>query len=128
MSNEYLVTMLGDFTVTHGKKTISDRQNRSRKPWNLIEYLFARRGESSDQDDLLKLIWSDDTSDNSSGALKVLLHRARKILDELAPDDNEELIVLKKGEYFLNREYPNVFYIIEYYESLGIDEIYAFSK
>ncbi|MBP5330322.1 MAG: winged helix-turn-helix domain-containing protein [Lachnospiraceae bacterium] len=103
MSSEYVVTMLGDFTVSHGQKTISDRQNRSRKPWNLIEYMFARRGESADQDDLLRLIWSDDTSDNSAGALKVLLHRARKILDELEPDDNEELIVLKKGEYYLNR-------------------------
>ena len=83
MSIEYVVTMLGDFTVSQGQKTISNRQNRSRKPWNLIEYMFARRGESADQDDLLRLIWSDDTSDNSAGALKVLLHRARKILDEL---------------------------------------------
>ena len=110
MSNEYLVTMLGDFTVTHDGKTISDSKNRSRKPWNLIEYLFARRGESSDQDDLLKLIWSDDTSDNSAGALKVLLHRARKILDELEPDNGEELIVLKRGEYFLNR---NLTFIVD---------------
>ncbi|MCR5325113.1 MAG: winged helix-turn-helix domain-containing protein [Lachnospiraceae bacterium] len=102
MSDNYVVTLFGDFTVTHGNNTISDSNNRSHKPWNLIEYLFAHRGESIDSGDLLKLIWFENSSDSTPGALKVLIHRARNILEELEPDTKKDLINVKKGAYFWN--------------------------
>ena len=102
MNEDYYVTMLGDFTVTHGNNSISDTNNRSHKPWNLIEYLFAHRGESIDSADLLKLIWFDSSTDSTPGALKVLIHRARNILEGLEPDTKKDLINVKKGAYFWN--------------------------
>ena len=106
MNDDYKVTLFGDFTVTHGNNTISDSNNRSHKPWNLIEYLFAHRGESIDSADLLKLIWFDNSSDSTPGALKVLIHRARNILEDLEPDTKKDLINVKKGAYFWNSSLP----------------------
>ncbi|MBO4414413.1 MAG: winged helix-turn-helix domain-containing protein [Lachnospiraceae bacterium] len=106
MKDDYIVTMFGDFTVTHGNNTISDANNRSHKPWNLIEYLFAHRGESIDSADLLKLIWFDNSADSTPGALKVLIHRARNILEDLEPDTKKDLINVKKGAYFWNSSLP----------------------
>ena len=103
MNDNYLITFFGDFTITHGRKTISDKNNRSRKPWNLIEFMFAHRNENLTQDDLMSMIWSEDSTDTTEGALKVLLHRARKMLDELGSDSQEELLVLKRAQYFVNR-------------------------
>ncbi len=102
MNEDYLITLLGDFTITHGNKIISDKNNRSHKPWNLIEFMFAHRNETMSQDDLMNMVWSEGTSDTTGGALKVLLHRSRKILDELDTGSKDELIVLKKGQYFVN--------------------------
>ena len=43
MKQEYYVTMLGEFTISFKNKKIYDQSNRSKKPWNLIEYLMANR-------------------------------------------------------------------------------------
>ena len=100
----YFVTLLGDFSVTCNNTTVSDRQNRSKKPWNLIEYILVNHGRFLHQNELLALIWSDDTEESSAGALKVLLHRARKLLEPVVDTDDSDLIILKKGEYFWNSD------------------------
>ena len=100
--DKYHISFLGDFIVAHGGKSVSDRQNRTRKPWNLIEYILTNRNRAISQEELLDLVWSDKQSDNSPGALKVLLHRARKLLEPVAPDT--DLIILKKGHYRWNND------------------------
>ncbi|MBR5732694.1 MAG: winged helix-turn-helix domain-containing protein, partial [Lachnospiraceae bacterium] len=104
MKQEYYVTMLGEFTISFKNKKIYDQSNRSKKPWNLIEYLMANRDRTVSQEELTDLLWDDSESDNPSGALKVLLHRARKSLEPVMPEDGEDLIVLKRGEYSWNRD------------------------
>lgn len=104
MRAEYNITMLGEFTISYKNKKIYDQSNRSKKPWNLLEYLVANRGHAIPQDELTDLLWDPDESDNPSGALKVLLHRVRKSLETIMPDSGEELIILKRGEYSWNRE------------------------
>lgn len=105
MAVEYYVTMLGEFTISYKNKKVYDQSNRSKKPWNLLEYLVANRGRSITQDELMDLLWDENESDNPSGALKVLLHRVRKSVETIMPDNGEDLVILKRGEYCWN---PNI--------------------
>ncbi len=102
MQRDYYVTMLGEFTIAYKNKKVYDQSNRSKKPWNLLEYLIANRDRTVSQDELTALLWDDDESDNPSGALKVLLHRVRKSLEPIMPETGEDLIILKRGEYSWN--------------------------
>lgn len=105
MQADYFVTMLGEFTINHKGKMIYDQSNRSKKPWNLLEYLVTNRDRTVSQDELTELMWDANDSDNPSGALKVLLHRVRKSLEPVAPANGDDLIVLKKGTYSWNQAY-----------------------
>lgn len=99
---QYKVSMLGEFSISRGSKTVCDKINRSKKSWNLLEYLLVYRDRSVPQDELVELLWSDETSYNPSGALKVLLHRVRRSLEDIKPENGEELIILKRGAYSWN--------------------------
>lgn len=104
MRLEYTITMLGEFTISYKNRKIYDQSNRSKKPWNLLEYLVSNRDRQVEQEELVDLLWDSDESDNPSGALKVLLHRVRKSLETIEPEMGEELIVLKRGKYCWNPE------------------------
>lgn len=104
------ITMLGEFTISYRGKSIRDQSNRSKKPWNLLEYLIAFRAKEISQNELIELLWEDESSENPAGALKVLLHRVRKILEELEYDGEESLIVQRRGTYAWNQ---NVKYAID---------------
>lgn len=104
MRPEYYVTMLGEFTISYKNKRIYDQSNRSKKPWNLLEFLMTNRNRQVSQEELTELLWDEDESDNPAGALKVLLHRVRKSLEPVMPESGDELIILKRGEYIWNQD------------------------
>lgn len=99
------VNMLGRLEIVVEDRVISDRVNRSKKPWNLLAYIITFRDKKISQNEMIDLIWSNSTIDNPAGALKTLLFRVRKQLDELEYPD-EELILQKRGAYFWNKNLP----------------------
>lgn len=99
------VNMLGRLEIIVEDRVISDRVNRSKKPWNLLAYIITFRDREITQNEMIDLIWSKSTIDNPAGALKTLLFRVRKQLDELEYPD-EELILQKRGAYFWNKDLP----------------------
>ncbi|MBP5160075.1 MAG: winged helix-turn-helix domain-containing protein [Lachnospiraceae bacterium] len=102
---DYHITMLGEFSIAYKNHRVYDQSNRSKKPWNLLEYLITYKDKDISQKELIDLLWAGETSDNPAGALKVLLHRVRKSLEEIEPESGEELIILKRGNYKWN---PNL--------------------
>lgn len=102
----YNITMLGEFTISFRGKKIYDQSNRSKKPWNLLEYLVTNRDRTIPQNELINLLWDEDESENPTGALKVLLHRVRKSLEPITSDVSEDLVVLKGGAYSWNSNNP----------------------
>lgn len=104
----YNVTTFGEFTISFRSRKVNDQSNRSKKPWNLLEYLVVNCDRTIPQEELLDLLWDEDSSDNPQGALKVLLHRVRKSLEVLNPETTE-FIVLKRGEYAWKPEGDTVF-------------------
>ncbi|MGN0157836.1 MAG: BTAD domain-containing putative transcriptional regulator [Brotaphodocola sp.] len=95
------VQMLGGFRMTINDISITDQANQSKKPWSILEYLITFRGREVSSNELIDLIWSDNQSNNPSGALKTLIFRTRKLLEPFhLPTHN--LIIQKNGTYAWN--------------------------
>lgn len=95
------IQVLGGFSITIGSYSISDKNNRSKKPWMLLEYLIAFRDRELSQNELIELLWPEDDSDNPAGALKTLMFRVRKLLADLNYPD-KDLIIQRRGTYAWN--------------------------
>ena len=63
------VNMLGEFSITIGSQVIMDRNNQSKKPWSLLEYLITFRDRNIPVEELIDLFWKDEASNNPAGAL-----------------------------------------------------------
>lgn len=90
------IKMLGEFSVISDAHRLSD-SSRSRKIWLLLAYLLYHHNRIVPQDELIRLLWGDDSRDNPAGALKTTMHRVRAALDTLAPAAGHNLI-LRRGE------------------------------
>ncbi|MDO4733156.1 MAG: BTAD domain-containing putative transcriptional regulator [Bacillota bacterium] len=106
-SQELSITMFGGFCISLGGLQISDSENRSQKVWSLLAYLIYFRGNVISIDELIRLLWDQETpSPKRLNSLKSLLHRARSFLDRLEEGLGQRLI-LREGEgYSWNAEIP----------------------
>ncbi|MBQ9765991.1 MAG: SARP family transcriptional regulator [Lachnospiraceae bacterium] len=102
-NNRIIINMLGEFTITIGDVTISDKSNHSKKLWSSLEFLIACRNKEISQQDLVDAIWPGEELANPAGSLKTHMHRVRNLLTELnAPDIN--FITQSRGTYAWNSE------------------------
>lgn len=98
------VTMLGGFTLTMGDKILSDNDNRSRKAWNLLGYLIVNRRGDLSINELYNAVWQEGTQENPYGALKTLVFRVRKMMEQVGlPAQN--MILSQRGTYVWNPEW-----------------------
>lgn len=94
------ISMLGEFSIRYGDKVISDAESRSKKVWSMIAYLIYNRHRSFSQQKLIDLLWGGDSmSSNPENAMRVTLHRARSLLDQLYDGAGHELIARQDGAY-----------------------------
>lgn len=103
MKNRFTVKMFGEFSISDGEHTITDQANRSKKVWNLLEYILANRDRMLPQKELVELLWSGEDTKDPINTLKVLMHRVRTMLKEFG-EDGAQLIIFKKGSYGWNPE------------------------
>lgn len=97
------IRFLGTFTVTYGDKSISEGDNRSKKLWKLLEYIVANRHRSVSQEELVTLLWGENSlGDNPTSSLKTLLHRVRNTLDQLGFEQSRKMILQRSGSYYWN--------------------------
>lgn len=89
------INMLGEFTLRYGENVISDQEGRSKKLWLLIEYLVTFRGKEISQNDLIDLLWPDDSNGNPANTLKTLVHRARTMVAGLEYENTKNIIYLQ---------------------------------
>ncbi len=97
------INMLGEFTLRYGENVISDQEGRSKKLWLLIEYLVTFRGKEISQNDLIDLLWPDDSNGNPANTLKTLVHRARTMVAGLEYENTKNIII-----YRLPRKAPGL--------------------
>lgn len=71
MKNRFTVKMFGEFSISDGEHTITDQANRSKKVWNLLEYILANRDRMLPQKELVELLWSGEDTKDPINTLKV---------------------------------------------------------
>ena len=96
------INMLGEFTLKYGDNVISDQEGRSKKLWLLIEYLVTFRGKEISQNNLIDLLWPDDSNGNPTNTLKTLVHRARTMIAGLEYENTKNIIIYRRGTYAWN--------------------------
>ena len=98
MSSSVSIRMMGEFTIIADGTETGTLVSRSRKGVALIEYLILNIGKQVPKQRLLNLLWSNYIHMNPESALKTLVSRLRKMLNEI----HEGLggcIVAQRGSY-----------------------------
>lgn len=101
MTANVCIQMMGEFVITVGGKEIPSLVARSRKGVALIEYLILNFGKEVPKQRLQSILWSNQLHANPENALKTLVSRLRKLLN----DECEGLgrcIGSTRGAYFWN--------------------------
>ena len=102
-----VIRFFGTFTIQHGDAVICESDNRSKKLWKLLEYIVQNRGRQIPQEELLRLLWSEESmGDNPMSSLKTLLHRVRNTLGQLNVEESRHFILQHAGTYFWNPRVP----------------------
>jgi DNA-binding SARP family transcriptional activator len=105
--NELKINMFGEFSISTDTTSVSDSDNRSKKPWLLLAYLLCHRDRVVKTNELLDLLWSESERDlNSAGALKTLFYRVRSDLDKLWDGEGKQLILYRNNGYIWNEQIP----------------------
>ncbi|SFQ36262.1 DNA-binding transcriptional activator of the SARP family [Lachnospiraceae bacterium XBB1006] len=101
------IKMLGSLELERQGRIITDGDNRSKKIWLLLALLAYNRNNKVSQEKILSYFWNDfEGSSNPQNALKTLFHRLRVSLSPLGDDVSQKLFQCKKGDYFLNPDFP----------------------
>lgn len=103
-AKSFRVTMLGGFTISRDGKLCLEDAGRSRKVWNLLEYLLVNRGRDISQDDLIQVCGNEESADPAK-VLKNLAYRLRTMLAEHGLPA-EECIIFRRGVYAWNPALP----------------------
>lgn len=106
------VRMLGEFEIQSGDVILRESENRSRRLFCLLSFLICHREHPVSQYKLIRALWGDHAHiANPENTLRLLMHRARSLLDQLCEGAGRECILRKDGSYCWN---PNVPMVIDY--------------
>ena len=105
--------MFGEFSISNEYGRFSHINNKSLQITRLLAYLIANKDTEIHKDKLMELLWPDENATNPSGALRNLVYRARQILEEFFPSQEDasgsenapvECILFSKNAYRWNPE------------------------
>lgn len=112
--SELTVKMFGKFQVENEKGILNKENMRSEMLTRLLAYMISHREKDMTAQELIDVLWPEDQSDNPSGALKNLMYRLRKLMNNTWGESGK-YIVTGRGAYQLNPEF--VFHVdIEEFE------------
>lgn len=101
------IRTLGEFSLRTETASILHTGNRTRKAWVLLAYLICCRGRTVTQKKLIEVLWGEDPSiSNPENTLRITLHRARTLLNQLWPTAGHELILRQDSSYLWNPQAP----------------------
>ena len=96
------IEMLGGFNITMGEVTISDSSARTHQVWSLLEYLIAYRHKTISNEELIRVLWSENDSEQPANALKNLVYRIRTLFANNNVPFAKNVIVYEHGCYSWN--------------------------
>ena len=98
MGRSVKIRMMGEFVIVIDGQETPSIVNKSRKGAALVEYLILNRGKQVPKQRLQNMFWSDFLHNNPESALKTLVSRIRKILND-ACDGLGNCIMSERGSY-----------------------------
>lgn len=112
--SELTVRMFGKFQIENESGILNKENMRSEMLTRLLAYMISHREKDMTAQELIDVLWPEDQSDNPSGALKNLMYRLRKLMNNTWGESGK-YIVTGRGAYQLNPEF--VFHVdIEEFE------------
>ena len=112
--SELTVRMFDKFQTENEKGILNKENMRSEMLTRLLAYMISHREKDMTAQELIDVLWPEDQSDNPSGALKNLMYRLRKLMNNTWGESGK-YIVTGRGAYQLNPEF--VFHVdIEEFE------------
>lgn len=101
MSSKIEIFVLGDFKIYVNGQNLIGRFGSSRKKIALLQYLILNKDKTSGVRELFETLWPEDNNTNPENALKTLMSRLRRNLEECEMGD---AIITKGGAYIWNPE------------------------
>ncbi|MDD3202320.1 MAG: BTAD domain-containing putative transcriptional regulator [Pygmaiobacter massiliensis] len=98
------ICMLGGFSVEISGRVIVST-DAGGQVWNLMEYLVCNRYKALTQEQLIEILWNDETED-PAGALKNLVYRLRKSFLDAGVPFAKQLVLSSGGVYRWNNDIP----------------------
>lgn len=112
--SELTVRMFGKFQTENENGILNKENMRSEMLTRLLAYMISHREKDMTAQELIDVLWPEDQSDNPSGALKNLMYRLRKLMNNTWGESGK-YIVTGRGAYQLKPEF--VFHVdIEEFE------------
>jgi DNA-binding SARP family transcriptional activator len=99
------VQMLGDFAIHYDGETVLSGYSRNNKAIYLLQYLLTHRGRGINRDTLMEVLYGHEETENPANALKLIVHRLRRLLLSFGLPD-QEYVFFKNGKYGWNIDIP----------------------
>ncbi|MGD9559373.1 MAG: BTAD domain-containing putative transcriptional regulator [Oscillospiraceae bacterium] len=99
---EILVRFFGNFQVVIDGQVINESASRTKRPWNLLQYLMVFRHKTVSRQQLIEALWPDGASEQPDKALKNLVYRVRSSFAAKGVPFSQEIIQYVNGSYQLN--------------------------
>jgi DNA-binding SARP family transcriptional activator len=98
------VTLLGDFSLTCGDKTLIEPNSTENKSWRMLKYLVARGGRPVHRDELIAVLWQKETDEDAIVALRTRLSRLRDVVAQLGAAPRDDVILYRLKQFRWNPE------------------------
>jgi len=77
--DKLIIRTLGGFDIIYGNKSLSDFPVRRSKMWLVLKYIIAHHRRSVPADEIINLLWPDESCINPSASLNNMICKLRKI-------------------------------------------------
>ncbi|KYO65496.1 hypothetical protein ATZ99_15320 [Thermovenabulum gondwanense] len=99
------VQMFGGFSISFEDKVVLNDEVRHKKEMSLLKIFLSNRKKCFTKNELIEILYKDSEIKDPVNALKVIIHRLRKMLIE-AGLPGKEWIIFDKGRYCWNNIIP----------------------
>ena len=97
--NQVEISTLGRFMIKRGDVILSDSLHRSRKVWELFKFLMTNRHRAALPEEALETLWPEQDYGNPNLAMRSLIFRLRRLLEQIGVPDLASGIVYAQGCY-----------------------------
>lgn len=97
-----VVNTLGKFRISDGNEFLDERKLHSPMLIKLFLYMMVHREKAVSTEEIINAIWLEEEVDNPIGALKNLMYRLRKVLNDTFGQN--DYILTNRGSYTWNPE------------------------